>query len=129
LLKDDHEIRENRLEDEPGSKIISIEFSSGMLDRAPVILDMRLLRNTGELLRPHTFSYRDAAIAILPHWHRKGGPRPALNLHESWFIPVRFRVASEKSLTVPRHDEIRRGTLMKTIEETGLAKEQFLDLL
>jgi len=32
-------------------------------------------------------------------------------------------------LTVPRHDEIRRGTLMKIIEEAGLTKEQFLDLL
>jgi predicted RNA binding protein YcfA (HicA-like mRNA interferase family) len=37
--------------------------------------------------------------------------------------------ADGKSLTVPRHDEIRRGTLLTIIEETGLTKEEFLKLL
>ena len=52
------------------------------------------------------------------------------------FQPVRqhgshivVETESGKSLTVPRHDEIRRGTLMKIIEEAGLTKEQFLGLL
>jgi predicted RNA binding protein YcfA (HicA-like mRNA interferase family) len=34
-----------------------------------------------------------------------------------------------KSFTVPRHGEIRRGTLLAIIEEAGLTKEEFLKLL
>ena len=34
-----------------------------------------------------------------------------------------------KSLTVPWHDEIHRGTLLTIIEEAGLTKEQFLKML
>ncbi|MFI5449908.1 MAG: type II toxin-antitoxin system HicA family toxin [Candidatus Bathyarchaeia archaeon] len=37
--------------------------------------------------------------------------------------------AGDRSLTVPRHDEIRRGTLLRIIEEAGLTKEDFLKLL
>ncbi|MGA2625437.1 MAG: type II toxin-antitoxin system HicA family toxin [Candidatus Bathyarchaeia archaeon] len=37
--------------------------------------------------------------------------------------------ADDRSLTVPRHDEIRRGTLLRIIEEAGLTKEEFLKLL
>jgi predicted RNA binding protein YcfA (HicA-like mRNA interferase family) len=37
--------------------------------------------------------------------------------------------ADGKSLTVPRHNEIRRGTLIAIIEEAGLNKEEFLKLL
>jgi len=52
------------------------------------------------------------------------------------FRPVRQRgshivveSADGKSLTVPRHDEIRRGTLVAIIEQAGLTKEEFLKLL
>jgi predicted RNA binding protein YcfA (HicA-like mRNA interferase family) len=34
-----------------------------------------------------------------------------------------------KSFTVPRHSEIRPGTLLVIIEEAGLTKEEFLKLL
>lgn len=51
-------------------------------------------------------------------------------------MPVRQRgshivVESQngKSLTIPRHDEVRRGTLLHIIEEAGLTKEEFLKLL
>ena len=30
---------------------------------------------------------------------------------------------------VPRHSEIRRGTLLSIIRQTGLSKEEFLELL
>ena len=51
------------------------------------------------------------------------------------FQPVRQRgshivlESGDRSLTVPRHDEIRRGTLLRIIEEAGLTKEKFLKLL
>jgi len=52
------------------------------------------------------------------------------------FQPVRQRGShivvegpGGKSLTVPRHNEIRRGTLLTIIEEAGLTKEEFLKLL
>lgn len=52
------------------------------------------------------------------------------------FQPVRQRGShivlesrDGKSLTVPRHDEIRRGTLLSIIEAAGLTKEEFLKLL
>lgn len=32
-------------------------------------------------------------------------------------------------VTVPRHDEIRPGTLLRIIEQMGLTKEEFLELL
>ena len=52
------------------------------------------------------------------------------------FQPVRQRGShivlespDGKSFTVPRHSEIRRGTLLAIIEEAGLTKEEFLKLL
>ena len=51
------------------------------------------------------------------------------------FQPVRQRgshivlESGDRSLTVPRHDEIQRGTLLRIIEEAGLTKEEFLKLL
>jgi predicted RNA binding protein YcfA (HicA-like mRNA interferase family) len=52
------------------------------------------------------------------------------------FQPVRQRgshivleSADDRSLTVPRHDEIQRGTLLRIIEEAGLTKEEFMKLL
>jgi predicted RNA binding protein YcfA (HicA-like mRNA interferase family) len=52
------------------------------------------------------------------------------------FQPVRQRRShmilespNGKSFTVPRHNEIRRGTLLAIIEEAGLTKEEFLKLL
>lgn len=33
------------------------------------------------------------------------------------------------STVVPRHKEIKRGTLLKIITEAGLTKEEFLELL
>lgn len=52
------------------------------------------------------------------------------------FQPVRQRgshivleAPNGKSITVPRHDEIRRGTLLKIIEEAGITKKEFFDLL
>jgi predicted RNA binding protein YcfA (HicA-like mRNA interferase family) len=57
-------------------------------------------------------------------------------LSKAGFQPVResgshivVESADGKSLTVPRHDEIRRGTLVAIIEEAGLTKEEFLRLL
>lgn len=57
-------------------------------------------------------------------------------LSKAGFRPVRqsgshivVESADGKSLTVPRHDEIRRGTLLAIIEEAGLTREQFLRLL
>ena len=51
-----------------------------------------------------------------------------------------FRVARQKGshlilvksdcvLPIPRHDEIKRGLLLAIIEEAGLTKAEFLDLL
>jgi len=52
------------------------------------------------------------------------------------FHPVRQRgshivvESSEgKSIVIPRHEEIRRGTLLAIIEQSGLAKDTFLKLL
>ena len=51
------------------------------------------------------------------------------------FQPVRQRgshivlEAGDRSLTVPRHGEIRRGALLRIIEEARLTKEEFLELL
>ena len=57
-------------------------------------------------------------------------------LSKAGFQPVRqsgsyivVESTGGKSLTVPRHNEIRRGTLLTIIEEAGLTREQFLRLL
>ena len=53
---------------------------------------------------------------------------------------VGFRVARQKgsqlilvkgdcTLPVPKHDEIKRGLLMAIMEEAGLTREEFLNLL
>ncbi len=57
-------------------------------------------------------------------------------LSRKGFRPVRQRgshIIVEDSggnfVTVPRKDEIKRGTLLSIIEEAGLTKKEFLDLM
>ncbi len=38
-------------------------------------------------------------------------------------------VKDENVVPVPRHDEIKRGTLLAIIAEAGMTKEEFLRLL
>lgn len=40
-----------------------------------------------------------------------------------------YLVKGESVVPVPRHEEIKRGTLMAIIVEAGLTKEGFLELL
>ncbi|MBI2126262.1 MAG: type II toxin-antitoxin system HicA family toxin [Thaumarchaeota archaeon] len=40
-----------------------------------------------------------------------------------------FMVREQTVVPVPRHEEIKRGTLMAVIIEAGLTKEEFLRLL
>lgn len=40
-----------------------------------------------------------------------------------------FMAKDETVVPVPRHKEIKKGTLMAIITEAGLTKEEFLDLL
>jgi len=40
-----------------------------------------------------------------------------------------FLVKDENVVPVPRHSEIKRGTLMAIITEVGLSKDEFLRLL
>jgi predicted RNA binding protein YcfA (HicA-like mRNA interferase family) len=40
-----------------------------------------------------------------------------------------YLAQGETVVPVPRHDEIKRGTLMAIIVEAGLTKEEFLKLL
>ena len=40
-----------------------------------------------------------------------------------------YMVKGETVVPVPRHDEIKRGTLLAIIVEAGLTKDEFLGLL
>lgn len=40
-----------------------------------------------------------------------------------------YLVKEENVVPVPRHEEIKRGTLMAIITEAGMTKEEFLKLL
>ncbi|HXQ93172.1 MAG TPA: type II toxin-antitoxin system HicA family toxin [Nitrososphaerales archaeon] len=40
-----------------------------------------------------------------------------------------FLARNEVVVPVPRHDELKRGTLMAIITEAGLTKEEFIQLL
>lgn len=51
-----------------------------------------------------------------------------------------FRIASQKGshifltdgkhkLTVPRHDPIKKGTLLSIIQQAGLSRDEFVDLI
>ncbi len=42
---------------------------------------------------------------------------------------VRLRCAGRKPVTVPRHDELDRGTLRSILRTTGLSIEEFKKLL
>ena len=42
---------------------------------------------------------------------------------------LRCENAPHRRVTVPNHDEIDRGTLLSIIKQSGLIKEEFLDLL
>ena len=57
-------------------------------------------------------------------------------LSKKGFKPVRQRGShiiveddEGRFVSVPRHDEIKRGTLLSIIEEAGLTKEEFLESL
>jgi predicted RNA binding protein YcfA (HicA-like mRNA interferase family) len=39
-----------------------------------------------------------------------------------------FLTDGNHKLTVPRHDPIRKGTLLAIIQQAGLTKEEFLEL-
>ena len=38
-------------------------------------------------------------------------------------------ILSHRRLTVPNHDEIAKGTLLAIIRQSGLTREEFMDLL
>jgi predicted RNA binding protein YcfA (HicA-like mRNA interferase family) len=40
-----------------------------------------------------------------------------------------FLTDGKHKFTVPRHDPIKKGTLLSIIQQAGLAKEEFLELL
>lgn len=72
--------------------------------------------------------------------HRKlpviSGQKVIKALHRIGFSPVRqrgdhvfLRHADGRRTTVPLHPEVNRSTLMDIIEQAGLTKDQFLDLL
>ena len=42
---------------------------------------------------------------------------------------LRHKEEPHRRLTVPNHDEIAKGTLLAIIRQSGLTKEEFMDLL
>jgi predicted RNA binding protein YcfA (HicA-like mRNA interferase family) len=40
-----------------------------------------------------------------------------------------FLTDGKHKLTVPRHDQIKKGTLLSIIQQAGLTKEEFIELL
>ena len=42
---------------------------------------------------------------------------------------LRHREEPHRRLTVPNHDEISKGTLLAIIKQSGLTREQFMELL
>jgi predicted RNA binding protein YcfA (HicA-like mRNA interferase family) len=40
-----------------------------------------------------------------------------------------FLTDGKRKLTVPRHDPIKRGTLLSIIQQAGLTREEFLELI
>jgi len=47
----------------------------------------------------------------------------------SHIILVKFSDGNKKTVVVPNHDEIAKGTLLSIISQSGLTKEEFLKLL
>lgn len=47
----------------------------------------------------------------------------------SHIILVKFVDNKKLTVVVPRHDEIAKGTLLSIISQSGLTKEEFLELL
>lgn len=47
----------------------------------------------------------------------------------SHIILVKFVENKKLTVVVPRHDEIAKGTLLSIISQSGLTKEEFLELL
>ena len=56
-------------------------------------------------------------------------------LHRRGFSPIHRRGShvyvsdGRKLVTVPRHDELRDGTLLQIIKDAGLSKEEFINLV
>ena len=44
-------------------------------------------------------------------------------------IILRHKEEPHRRLTVPNHDEIAKGTLLAIIRQSGLTREEFMDLL
>ena len=44
-------------------------------------------------------------------------------------IILRHKEEPHRRLTVPNHDEIAKGTLLAIIRQSGLIREEFMDLL
>lgn len=42
---------------------------------------------------------------------------------------LRHREEPHRRLTVPNHDEIAKGTLLAIIRQSGLSRDEFIDLL
>ena len=42
---------------------------------------------------------------------------------------LRHKEEPHRRLTVPNHDEIAKGTLLAIIKQSGLAKEEFMELV
>lgn len=40
-----------------------------------------------------------------------------------------FLTDGKHKLTVPRHDTIKKGTLLSIIQQAGLTKEEFIELM
>ncbi len=57
------------------------------------------------------------------------------SLHKRGFNPIHQRGShiyvgdGRKLVTVPRHEEIKLGTLLQIIKDAGLTKEEFINLL
>lgn len=47
----------------------------------------------------------------------------------SHIILVKFVDNKKFTVVVPRHDEIAKGTLLSIIQQSGMTKEEFLELL
>jgi len=47
----------------------------------------------------------------------------------SHIILVKFTDNKKLTVVVPRHDEIAKGTLLSIISQSGLTKEEFLNIL
>ncbi len=57
------------------------------------------------------------------------------SLHKRGYNPIHQRGShiyvtdGRKLVTVPRHKEMKPGTLLQIIKDSGLTKEEFIDLL